>query len=691
MLYNKGRELAKTGDLQAALKHYKQAVLHDKSHARAWNNMANIAKRLGDFKESINYYERSLKAHKTSNTWVNLGNTFLELGNTTQSTFCYQQALKLEPTHIHASVYLGASLIEQGLLDQAFKHISDALKQHVNHPGLLITLGNLYIVGGRAADAVDVLTRGLSVIQNPTMDFILTLSSAYSNNSEPDKALALLKKFQPKYTDSETLNLALGRQYKSMGYAAKAQSCFSIVSKMRPKDLLAGLRYLSFFPSVIPSIQAIKLYRTRLSKALDVALNQQWRLNIDELAVSGCEPSFNLSFQGKNDLVLKRKYGELFSKNLPKFGQPKFGKERPHIGAFVTSGHEGIFLKSVLPMLNRFSYRELKATVVCPKSSLNALQKQANTEAIEFLPMVNGLTNNITNIRRAGFDLMYYHEVGSDSLNYFLPFMRMAPIQCTTWGIQVTSGIPTMDYYLSSTWMEPEQAQQHYSEKLVLLDTLLKYQSRPKNMQKVNTREELGLSEHMRLYVCLQHLGKLHPHFDSALAGILRDDPNGSIVLVEWPTPEDARQLWNRFHKKHPDLSNRIVILPHLQQQDYYALIQCSDILLDPFYSSGVNCTYDALAFNKVVITWPGEFQRGRFTLGCYQRLGILDAVASSPDDYIKKAISLGTDPVAREALEQRLAERSEILFTDTHIAPELENTLLQLILEGRAGKSGQA
>jgi len=39
-------------------------------------------------------------------------------------------------------------------------------------------------------------------------------------------------------------------------------------------------------------------------------------------------------------------------------------------------------------------------------------------------------------------------------------------------GTSVTSGLPTIDYYLSSQLMEPENAQAHYSEKLILHQTL---------------------------------------------------------------------------------------------------------------------------------------------------------------------------------------------------------------------------
>ena len=30
-------------------------------------------------------------------------------------------------------------------------------------------------------------------------------------------------------------------------------------------------------------------------------------------------------------------------------------------------------------------------------------------------------------------------------MNYFLPFARLAPVQCTGWGSTITSGVPAVD------------------------------------------------------------------------------------------------------------------------------------------------------------------------------------------------------------------------------------------------------
>ena len=64
-------------------------------------------------------------------------------------------------------------------------------------------------------------------------------------------------------------------------------------------------------------------------------------------------------------------------------------------------------------------------------------------------------------------------------MSYALAFSRLAPVQCVTWGHPVTTGIPTLDYFISSDLLEADGAEDHYTERLVRLKTLPIYYYRP--------------------------------------------------------------------------------------------------------------------------------------------------------------------------------------------------------------------
>jgi predicted O-linked N-acetylglucosamine transferase (SPINDLY family) len=55
-------------------------------------------------------------------------------------------------------------------------------------------------------------------------------------------------------------------------------------------------------------------------------------------------------------------------------------------------------------------------------------------------------------IANQGFDIIIFCEIGMNVKGSLLAHSRMAPVQVTTWGHSETSGIPTIDYYISSQY-----------------------------------------------------------------------------------------------------------------------------------------------------------------------------------------------------------------------------------------------
>ena len=133
---------------------------------------------------------------------------------------------------------------------------------------------------------------------------------------------------------------------------------------------------------------------------------------------------------------------------------------------------------------------------------IGKLRAAIGNPSIELLPLPVDFGRAVETVRAARLDVLYYWEIGTDSANYFLPFQRLAPVQCTSWGIQVTSGIPTVDYYLSSALVEPDDATSHYSETLLLADTLLTYQSCASLDAEPRPREFFAVPAERRWYVC---------------------------------------------------------------------------------------------------------------------------------------------------------------------------------------------
>jgi protein O-GlcNAc transferase len=283
----------------------------------------------------------------------------------------------------------------------------------------------------------------------------------------------------------------------------------------------------------------------------------------------------------------------------------------------------------------------------------------------------------------AKLDILFFTDIGMDPLTYFLAFWRLAPIQLNSWGHSVTSGIDTVDYYVSHDEVELPEAQAHYSEKLIRLPgyCMPRY-LRPAPAAR-KTRAQLGLPENKRLYYCAQNLFKLHPDFDAALKAILERDPQAEVMLVDSGRPWTGL-LGERLQRTLGPLLARVRVLPRMAHADFLQSLAAADVVLDPFYFSGCNSSCDAFALGAPVVTLPGFLLPGRFTLGLYEEMGVEGCVARSPEEFVEIALRVGNDRSFREGMVERISESSARLFDRPDCGRELGAALLRIAEESR-------
>jgi protein O-GlcNAc transferase len=252
----------------------------------------------------------------------------------------------------------------------------------------------------------------------------------------------------------------------------------------------------------------------------------------------------------------------------------------------------------------------------------------------------------------------------------------------------VTTGIGTIDYFISSRLMEPPGAEEHYTEKLVALDSLTVYYHRPPTPEPA-PREGFGLNPGARLYVCPQSIYKFHPEFDGLLGEILRRDPQGRVVLIRWAYACADELLRRRFAAAMPDVADRIDFIDRLQQAEFLGLLGAADVILDPIHFGGGHTSLDALALGTPVVTLPGQFLRGRITLGLYRKMGLMDCVAEDPQQYVSIAVRLGTDPDYRRQVQTRIRDANAALFEDRDSVRQLEAFFRECVKAGGWRLSG--
>jgi predicted O-linked N-acetylglucosamine transferase (SPINDLY family) len=387
--------------------------------------------------------------------------------------------------------------------------------------------------------------------------------------------------------------------------------------------------------------------------------------------------NFYAAYQGLNDLDLQRSINRLYrAPQLASAGIPRRRGKRIRVG--FLSSH---FCDHTIGCLNigrvtHLDRQRFEVTVIAIGVRDDMLARSFKQHADQYVAVTGGLSDMRSRIAALDLDMLIFADVGMNTTTYTLALSRLAPVQCVTWGHPVTTGNPTMDYFISSDLLETPEADAHYSERLVRLKNLGTYYFRPEAPPAARTREHFGLDPRRHVYLCTQTLFKLHPDFDPLVAEILRHDPLGDLVLLGGRHAAWTDLVRKRFARTMPDVAGRVQFLGQWPRGDFLHLNRVADVSLDTLHFGGGNTTYEALAVGTPVVTLPGPYMRSRIALALYRKMNLLDCVADSPRQYIDLAVRLGTDRQARRDLSIRIERASTALYEDAAELREFERFL---------------
>ena len=285
-------------------------------------------------------------------------------------------------------------------------------------------------------------------------------------------------------------------------------------------------------------------------------------------------------------------------------------------------------------------------------------------------------------------DVLIYPEIGMHHLPVQLASRRLAPVQCMAWGHPVSSGLPNIDYFLSSDLMEPPNGERHYAEKLVRLPGLsIHYDPLPAEGGRLS-RADLGLRPDAVVYVCCQALFKYLPQHDSIWAAIAAQAPDSQLLFIGDLTDVNAAAVHVRlsaaFRAAGLDPARQLVFAKPVEQALFPSVLRAGDVYLDSIDWSGGNTTLEALACDLPVITLPTGLMRGRHTTAMLAMMGLEQCIAGDAESYVSMAVALA-EPGARSRLSGLVNKRKSRLYGDLRPIRALEAFLERSVEEARS------
>jgi predicted O-linked N-acetylglucosamine transferase (SPINDLY family) len=266
-----------------------------------------------------------------------------------------------------------------------------------------------------------------------------------------------------------------------------------------------------------------------------------------------------------------------------------------------------------------------------------------------------------------------------------LASQRLAAVQCASWGHPVTSGFPTIDFFLSSDLMEPANAADHYSERLVRLPNLSIYYE-PSDIAPAGIdRRELGLHADAVVYWCGQSLPKYLPQFDEVFARIAAEVPGCQFAFIEFGGGKGVTELFRArldraFSAVGLTAADHCVFLSRLAPDRFAAAIGQCDVVLDSIGWSGCNSILESLVYNLPIVTMACEMMRGRHTAAILEMMDVRTTTAQTIDEYVSIAGILGRHRARRDGLSAEIADKKHRIYRDRACIVALETFLIEAV-----------
>ena len=236
MLYEKALVHQQSGEIDNAIKCYKDAISKNPNLWQAQNNLANLALYKGEYGEAMYLYEKALELNPENPIIQNnIGNVLIGQKKFQEAKKWFSKSLKKDPNYVEAISNFGLCLAEENKIDEAETYFRKAIKINPS-------FSNAY--------------NNLAMILKKKEKF-------YEAVKEYENAI----KFNPNFSDAYC-NLAISLM--DIGKINEAETNFLQALKADPNNVHTKISYAGFLKTSGKIDQATKLYQSIISENPDI-------------------------------------------------------------------------------------------------------------------------------------------------------------------------------------------------------------------------------------------------------------------------------------------------------------------------------------------------------------------------------------------------------------------------------------
>ncbi len=581
-----------------------------------------------------------------------------QAGRLAEAESIYKDVLRADPANGPAHNNLGIAYKAHGKLDEANACYRRALKINPNDASAHANLANVLYDQGKVDDAFASYRRALEI--------------------DPDNA---------------DTHYNLGIALKGQGRMDEAIARCRRALEIRPSYFSAAWNAHLCLPILYDSDEDIKSHRSRWEagiEKLDRLVDLESRDGIFEaVKATTSSTNFFLHYQGMNDLALQKRYGSLLHRvaraAYPDLAEPPTKRtlapgDRIRVGFLSPHLYRHTIYKLFGRWITELNGDQFETHAFHTGTTSDQATSELKEKSDFFYADLGSNQAAIQAIRSASLDVLIYLDIGMHPSIQLLAALKLAPVQCMTWGHPVTSGLPTMDYFLTSDLMEPADGDGHYSEKLIRLPNLsISYAPLDEGPPADDGRDEARGPDDV-VYLCSQNLFKILPRFDEVCAAIASRAPRARFRFIghasSFVTDSFFKRLSRAFQGRGLDAKDYCTIHPKMSQSEFLGFTASADVFLDTIGWSGGNTTLETVALDVPVVTLPGPMMRSRHSYAILKMMGVEDTIARDIDGYVDIAVRLGVDPAWRHEIVGKMRTNKKSIYDDDQAIRGLEGFL---------------
>jgi len=634
-----GKKFIARGALHEALHKFQEAVRCDPTNANTWCALGAAHRQTLEFGEARRCFDRALELDPTNaHALTNIGELHLVQGDHEGALAYFDRVLERAPQFYEAIGNRIAALIKADKLSEAERAARQAIVLYPDSAGLQVNLGAALVALGRPPQALAAFERALQIepdnqealfhqalLQNDSralgqfVDFIrrrielvgesvvlqLYLALALRHNNQLAEAEAACRRLLEQHPTSAQGWHLLAQCADARGDPARCIECLRKVMEFQPEKsgIISNILFESNYVDGLTPEEVFKRHLEWAERCEARSLQERFRHS------PGTEPEKRLKLGYVSSDYANHPVGNLLRSALQQHDRSRF-----EVHCFSTSG----VLDEITEILRASCDRWHDVQMLPPEELAGLVQAQG----IDILVDLSGHT-------------------GSNRLPAFA--LKPAPVQATWIGYFHSTGLKSIDYFITDPYTTPQPCAQFFSETPAWLPHSRFCYTPPGFAPNVSKPplESAGCIT----FGSFNRLVKLNEAVIGAWSRIMVSVPNARIMMKarELADPDTAEQVRKRFAACGVS-PERLILQPASTYfemcQDYSQV----DIALDPFPFNGGMTTLDALWMGVPVVALAGNSVVSRQSTSMLINVGLEELVFADLESYVAGAVALALD-----------------------------------------------